>query len=212
MSTSRGLHQTVMILGLLAWTTASAAPADPPPEGSQGAQSEPAPAPPPVPANDDGYRIGVEDLLAISVWRDPDLTREVPVRPDGRISLPLLQDIEAAGKTPKELGAEIQRRLKQYMNSPSVTVIVREVNSLKAYLLGEVVKPGSILLRSQVRLLQGISMVGGFTPFGGRGGIVIYRKTPTGEKVLDISYKDILSGRKPEDNVLLEPGDTVVVR
>ena len=212
MSTSRGLHQTVVLLGLLAWTTASAAPADPPPVGSQGAQSEPAPAPPPVPANDDGYRIGVEDLLAISVWRDPDLTREVPVRPDGRISLPLLQDIEAAGKTPKELGAEIQRRLKQYMNSPSVTVIVREVNSLKAYLLGEVVKPGSILLRSQVRLLQGISMVGGFTPFGGRGGIVIYRKTPTGEKVLDISYKDILSGRKPEDNVLLEPGDTVVVR
>ncbi len=212
MSTSRGIHQTVVLLGLLAWTTASAAPADPPPESSQGAQSEPAPAPPPVAANDDGYRIGVEDILAISVWRDPDLTREVPVRPDGRISLPLLQDIEAAGKTPKELGAEIQRRLKQYMNSPSVTVIVREVNSLKAYLLGEVVKPGPILLRSQVRLLQGISLVGGFTPFGGRNGIVIYRKTPTGEKVLEISYKDILAGRKPEDNVLLEPGDTVVVR
>jgi polysaccharide export outer membrane protein len=165
-----------------------------------------------VAANDDGYRIGVEDILAISVWRDPDLTREVPVRPDGRISLPLLQDIEAAGKTPKDLGLEIQRRLKQYMNAPSVTVIVREVNSLKAYLLGEVVKPGPILLRSQVRLLQGISLVGGFTPFGGRNGIVIYRKTATGEKVLEISYKDILSGRKPEDNVLLEPGDTVVVR
>jgi polysaccharide export outer membrane protein len=197
---------------LLAGVTATAAPADPPSEGSQGVAPEPAPATSSVPPNDDGYRIGVEDLLAISVWRDPDLTREVPVRPDGRISLPLLQDIEAAGKTPKELGTEIQRRLKQYMNSPSVTVIVREVNSLKAYLLGEVVKPGPILLRSPVRLLQGISLVGGFTPFGGRNGIVIYRKTPTGEKVLEISYKDILAGRKPEDNLLLEPGDTVVVR
>jgi len=197
---------------VLAGVVTRAAPADPPAEGPRENTSEPPPAPPPVAANDDGYRIGVEDLLAISVWRDPDLTREVPVRPDGRISLPLLQDIEAAGKTPKELGLEIQRRLKQYMNSPSVTVIVREVNSLKAYLLGEVLKPGPILLRSPVRLLQGISLVGGFTPFGGRNGIVIYRKTPTGEKVLEISYKAILAGRKPEDNVLLEPGDTVVVR
>jgi polysaccharide export outer membrane protein len=197
---------------IVAGVVAQAALADPPTEGSRENASEPPPAPTPVAANDDGYRVGVEDLLAISVWRDPDLTREVPVRPDGRISLPLLQDIEAAGKTPKELGLEIQRRLKQYMNSPSVTVIVREVNSLKAYLLGEVLKPGPILLRSPVRLLQGISLVGGFTPFGGRNGIVIYRKTPTGEKVLEISYKDILSGRKPEENVLLEPGDTVVVR
>jgi polysaccharide export outer membrane protein len=202
----------VFLLCFLATGVASAAPADPPPEGSRETTPEPPPTPLPVAVNDDGYHIGVEDLLAISVWRDPDLTREVPVRPDGRISLPLLQDIEAAGKTPKDLGLEIQRRLKQYMNAPSVTVIVREVNSLKAYLLGEVVKPGPILLRSPVRLLQGISMVGGFTPFGGRNGIVIYRKTPTGEKVLDISYKDILAGRKPEDNVLLEPGDTVVVR
>jgi polysaccharide export outer membrane protein len=171
------------------------------------ATSEPAPQP-----VDDQYRIGVEDLLAISVWRDPDLTREVPVRPDGRISLPLLQDVDAAGKTPKELGEEIQRRLKQYMTSPAVTVIVREVNSLKAYLLGEVVKPGPILLRSKIRLLQGIALVGGMTPFGGRNGIVVYRKTPEGEKVIDISYRDIITGRKPEDNILLEPGDTVVVR
>lgn len=202
----------VLLAILLPGVEAHASPADPPAEGPRENATEPPPAPPPVAASDDGYRIGVEDLLAISVWRDPDLTREVPVRPDGRISLPLLQDIEAAGKTPKELGLEIQRRLKQYMNSPSVTVIVREVNSLKAYLLGEVLKPGPILLRSPVRLLQGISLVGGFTPFGGRNGIVIYRKTPTGEKVLEISYKDILTGRKPEENLLLEPGDTVVVR
>jgi len=168
---------------------------------------------PSAPAAGDGtFRIGVEDILAISVWRDVDLTREVPVRPDGRISLPLLQDIDAAGKTPKELAQEIQRRLKEYLSSPSVTVIVREVNSLKAYLTGEVVRPGPIYLRSQVRLLQGIALAGGLTPFGGRGGIIIYRKTGQAEKVIELSYKDLLSGRKPEDNLVLEPGDTVVVR
>jgi len=168
---------------------------------------------PPAPAvGDETFRIGVEDILAISVWRDPDLTREVPVRPDGRISLPLLQDIDAAGRTPKELAQEIQRRLKEYLSSPSVTVIVREVNSLKAYLTGEVVRPGPIHLRSQVRLLQGIALAGGLTPFGGRGGIIIYRKTGQSEKVIELSYKDLLSGRKPEDNLMLEPGDTVVVR
>lgn len=162
--------------------------------------------------DDAEYRVGVEDILGISVWRDPDLTRDVPVRPDGRISLPLLQDIEAAGKTPKELAEEIQRRLKEFLSNPSVTVIVREVNSLRAFLLGEVVRPGPVLLRSPVRLLQAIAMAGGLTQFGGRNGIVVYRKTGSGEKVIDLSYRDIVSGRKPEDNLTLEPGDTVVVR
>ena len=181
------------------------APASPP-------AAEPAAAPRNQPTDDSEYRIGVEDILAISVWRDPDLTREVPVRPDGRISLPLLQDIDAAGKTPKELALEIQRRLKEFLSNPSVTVIVREVNSLKAYLMGEVLKPGPILLRSPVRLLQGIALAGGLTPYGGRGSIVLYRKTATGEKVIELSYKEIVGGRKPEDNLMLEPGDTVVVR
>jgi polysaccharide biosynthesis/export protein len=158
------------------------------------------------------YRIGVEDLLAISVWRDTDLTREVPVRPDGRISLPLLQDIDAAGKTPKELGEEIQRRLKEYLSSPSVTVIVREVNSLKAYFLGEIRTPGPVLMRSPVRLLQGIAMAGGLTEFGGRNGIILYRKTASGEKTIELSYRDLVTGKKPDDNLLLEPGDTVIVR
>jgi polysaccharide export outer membrane protein len=185
---------------------AEPAPASPPP-------AEPAAAARPAqPADDSEYRIGVEDLIVVSVWRDPDLTREVPVRPDGRISLPLLQDIDAAGKTPRELAQEIQRRLKEFLSNPSVTVIVREVNSLKAYMMGEVLKPGPILLRSPVRLLQGISLAGGLTPFGGRGTIVLYRRTATGEKVIELSYREIVGGRKPEDNLMLEPGDTVVVR
>jgi polysaccharide export outer membrane protein len=162
--------------------------------------------------NDDRYRIGVEDLLLISVWREPDLTREVPVRPDGKISLPLIQDVQAAGKTPSELGEEITRRLREFLSSPAVTVVVREVNSLKIYLLGEVVKPGPVTLRSEVRLLQAISMAGGVTPFGGRNGVLIYRKTPElGERVIKLSYRDIVAGKSPENNLVLEPGDTIVV-
>jgi len=158
------------------------------------------------------YRIGVEDVLLVSVWRDADLTREVPVRPDGKISLPLIQDIAAAGKTPAELGKEIQVRLKEFMSNPSVTVVVREINSIKIYLLGEVVRPGPVTPKSQVRLLQAISMAGGITPFGGKKKIAIFRKTPSGEKVIEVSYEAIVSGKKPDDNLTLQSGDTVVVR
>ena len=161
---------------------------------------------------DPRYRIGVEDVLLISVWRDADLTRDVPVRPDGKISLPLIQDIPAAGKTPAELGQEIQNRLKEFMSNPSVTVIVREINSIKIYLLGEVAHPGPVMPRSEVRLLQAISMAGGITPFGGKKKVAIFRKTPTGEKVIEVSYQAIISGKHPDDNLILEPGDTVVVR
>lgn len=162
--------------------------------------------------SDPAYRIGVEDLLLVSVWREPELTREVPVRPDGKISLPLVQDVHAADKTPSELGQEIRRRLEEFLTSPTVNVVVREVNSLKVYLLGEVVKPGPVNLRSQMRLLQAISMAGGVTPFGGRNGVVIYRKLESGEKVLKVSYRDIVSGKAPGDNLILQPDDTVVVQ
>ena len=158
------------------------------------------------------YRIGIEDVLLISVWRDLDLTREVPVRPDGKISLPLLQDVVAAGKTPAELGQELQTRFKEFLSNPSVTVIVREVNSIKLYVLGEVAHPGPVTVRSKIRLLQVISMAGGVTQFGGKNGVVIYRTTPAGERVIEVSYKDIVSGKRPGDNLVLEPGDTVVVR
>ena len=158
------------------------------------------------------YRIGIEDVLLVSVWRDADLTREVPVRPDGKISLPLIQDIAAAGKTPTDLAQEIQTRLKEYMSNPSVTVIVREINSIRIYLLGEVAHPEPVTLRTRVRLLQAIAMAGGFTPFGGKNNIVIYRKTPSGEMVIEVSYRGIISGKKPDDDLILESGDTVVVR
>ena len=124
----------------------------------------------------------------------------------------MIQDITAAGKTPAELGQEIQVRLKEYMSNPSVTVIVREINSIKIYLLGEVARPGPVAPKAQVRLLQAIAMAGGITPFGGKKKIAIFRKTPSGEKVIEVSYESIVSGKKPSDNLILEPGDTVVVR
>jgi len=158
------------------------------------------------------YRIGAEDLLFISVWRDPDLTREVPVRPDGMISLPLIQDIHAAGQTPAELAAEIRDRLKEFLSNPSVTVVVREINSMKVYVLGEVLRPGPIVIRSKIRLLQAISMVGGVTAFGGKNDVLIYRSEGSVEKVITVSYRDIISGKRPEDNLILEAGDTIVVR
>ena len=158
------------------------------------------------------YRIGVEDVLLVSVWRDADLTREVPVRPDGKISLPLIQDVAAAGKTPEELGREIQARLKEFMSNPSVTVIVREINSIKIYILGEVAHPGPVTPKSDIHLLQAIAMAGGITPFGGKKPIRIFRKNASGESVIEVSYQSIVSGKKPQDDLILETGDTVVVR
>ncbi len=158
------------------------------------------------------YRIGIEDVLLVSVWRDPDLTREVPVRPDGKISLPLIQDVVAEGKTPAELAQDIQNRLKEYLSNPSVTVIVREINSIKVFILGEVVRPGPLTVRSKIRLLQAISMAGGVTPFGGKNGVLVYRKIRAGQEVIKVSYRDIVSGKKPTENLILESGDTVVVR
>ena len=162
--------------------------------------------------SDEEYRIGIEDRLDISVWRDPDLSRQLPVRPDGKISLPLIRDVVAAGKTPRALGEEIETRLKEFLTSPSVTVIVTEVNSLKVYLLGEVATPGPIMLRSTLRLLQAISMAGGVTQFGGRSGVLVYRQTPLREEILEISYRDLMKGDKPDDNIVLLPNDTIVVR
>src|SRR5213593_89535 len=114
-------------------------------------------------ANGD-YRIGVGDLLNIQVWKVAELTRSVPVRPDGKISFPLLDDIQAAGLTPLELKAALTERLKQYLSEPRVTVLVEEVNSYKVYVMGEVVTQGALVLKNKTDLLQAISLAGGFTP------------------------------------------------
>lgn len=199
-------------LSFLAAAAGTAIPAAP------GRQAGPGEPPPPAAGSarlifpqGSEYRIGVEDLLSVSVWRDPDLTREVPVRPDGRISLPLIQDVRAEGLTPEELAAAIRDRLKEVLSNPSVTVVVREVNSLKIYILGEVASPGVLAIRSKTRLLQAIAMAGGVTAFAGRSDVLIFRDRDAGE-VIAVSYRDLVNGRRGSDNLILEAGDTIVVR
>jgi polysaccharide export outer membrane protein len=157
------------------------------------------------------YRIGVGDILNIQVWKEPDLTRSVPVRPDGKISFPLLDDIQAAGLSPIELKAILVEKLRQFLSEPRVTVLVEEVNSYKVYVMGEVVTPGALILKSKTNLLQVISLSGGFTPYAKRNDIVILRNNGKRDERISVSYDRILAGKSPEQNLLLEPGDTVVV-
>lgn len=157
------------------------------------------------------YVIGVEDVLYISVWKNPDLSREVPVRPDGKITLPLIDDVSAVGLTPGRLKDVLTERWKSYITGPEVSVIVTQVNSLKVYMVGEVSKPGILQLKSRTRLLQAISLAGGFTAFADRTRIVVLRNNGSGETRLEFNYKKILSGDRPEDNIFLKPGDTVIV-
>jgi len=158
------------------------------------------------------YYIGPEDVLEIIVWRNQDLSKVVTVRPDGRISLPLLGDIEATGLTPSELTANIVNRLKQFKETPTVSVILQQVNSYGIYVLGEVQKPGRYYLKSKTTLLQAITIAGGFTPIAARNKIVIFRwEGKNNEVKMKASYDDIVLREGHAQNVILKPGDTIVV-
>jgi polysaccharide export outer membrane protein len=167
---------------------------------------------PPNPATEEPFRIGREDVLDVSVWRDPELSRVVPVRPDGFISIPLAGEIQAAGKTPAELAEEIRVRLSPLVQEPRVTVMVREVNSARIYVTGEVARPGAYPLRGRVSVLQAIALAGGFTDFADHDGIVVIRKGTPGQGPIPVRYTELLSSREGVDpDLLLVPGDTVVV-
>lgn len=159
------------------------------------------------------YLIGAEDILEISVWRNQDLSRTVQVRPDGRISLPVVRDVVAMGKTPSQLADELTKKLKEYVQNPVVAISVRDVNSYNIFMLGEVVKPGKYPLKSKTTLLQGITMAGGFTPIAARNQVVIFRfgENGTGTKTLTASYDDIVLRGGVSQNLELKAGDTVVV-
>jgi polysaccharide export outer membrane protein len=151
-------------------------------------------------------------VLEIIVWRNQDLSKVVTVRPDGRISLPLLGDIEATGLTPSELTANIVNRLKQFKETPTVSVILQQVNSYGIYVLGETQKPGRDYLKSKTTLLQAITMAGGFTPIAARNKIVIFRWGEGKNEIkLKASYDDIVLRDGNNQNFILKPGDTIVV-
>jgi len=188
--------------------------------GSAFAQSN-APAPPAPPpqaaitpgdakAQEGDYKIGPEDLLDISVWNNPPLSRTAPVRPDGMISLPLLNDVQAAGLTPMQLRDNIAKRLIEYVPNPEVSVIVREVNRFKVSVLGEVRKPGRFDFKSRATVLDAIALAGGLSDYAARSRIVIIRQDGGSTKRIPVNYNKIVSASS-EDDFFLQPGDVVVV-
>jgi polysaccharide export outer membrane protein len=160
---------------------------------------------------DANYVIGPEDLLDISVWKEPDLTRSVPVRPDGKISLPLLNDVQAAGETPTQLAAHVTESLKRYVTDPQVTVIVTAINSQHIYLLGEVTRAGAYPLLPGMTVLQALSSAGGLTQYARLQKIYVLREGQGGQTKFPFNYKEFLKGKNPEQNVALKVGDTIVV-
>ena len=157
------------------------------------------------------YVIGPQDVLDISVWKEPEVSRVVPVRPDGNISLPLLNDVQAAGLTPAQLAAQITNSLKKYVTSPQVTVIVTTINSQRVYILGEVTRPGAFPMLPRMTVLQALSSAGGFTQFAKTKSIFIRRMESGKEVKYMFNYKDVIGGKKPEQDILLKAGDTIVV-
>lgn len=163
------------------------------------------------PTRETEYKIGPNDVLRIDVWKEPDITRTIPVRPDGKISLPLLNDVQAAGLTSLELGAAIREGLKRYINDPQVTVTVTEIHSRRVYVTGEVTRPGAFPLLPDMTVLQALSSSGGFTQFAKIKNIYVLRQENGKQVKHPFNYKQVVAGKKPEDDILLQPGDVIVV-
>lgn len=162
--------------------------------------------------HDDSFVIGDDDVLSINVWKEPDVSRSIPVRSDGRISLPLVGELQAAGRTPLQLEKDITARLKNYISEPEVTVMVQQINSQKFNILGQVAKPGSYSLTNGTTVLDAIATAGGFRDFAKQKDIYILRQNPNGsDSRIAFNYKDVIRGKHTEQNVKLEPRDTIIV-
>lgn len=166
-----------------------------------------APAAPPAPAD---YVIGADDTLRIAVWNEPNLNATLPVRPDGKISLPLLDDVQAAGLTPLQLKESIKEKLKKYVADPRVTVVVTAMNSQRIYVLGEVTHTGAMPLLPHMTMLQALSSAG-FTQFANLKAIYLLRTQDGQQTKIRFNYKDAIKGKETDQNLVLRPGDTIVV-
>ena len=162
------------------------------------------------------FLLGPEDVLEVTVWRNQDLSRTVVVRPDGKISLPLIGDVQASGLNSSQVAAKIAARLTEFKENPNVSVSLKEVNSYFIYVLGEVLKPGKYPLKSYATVLQGVSMAGGFTPFASKNRMQVIR-TQTNEVGkenqirIPVPYNELISGKGEIENFILKSGDTIVV-
>lgn len=161
--------------------------------------------------SDPNYMIGPQDVVDIDVWKEAELTRSVPVRPDGKISLPLLNDVQAAGLTPTQLSEEITTGLKKFITDPQVTVIVTEINSQRVYILGEMTRPGAYPLLPGMTVLQALSSAGGFTPFANMKKIYVLRNEAGKPEKFPFNYKDVVKGKNADQNIVLKAGDQIVV-
>lgn len=197
------------VLGSSAWGQASVNTV----EAKKAEEAKPAPDQPqnePRSVAGPDYVIGADDVLHISVWKEPDLTESLPVRPDGKISLPLLNDVVAAGLTPTQLADAITTRLKKFISDPRVTVVVTAMNSQKFYVLGEVLHPGSTVLQPNMTVLQALAS-SGFTQFANTKGIYILRTENGKQQKIAVNYRSLIKGESIDKNIVLKPGDTVVV-
>jgi polysaccharide biosynthesis/export protein len=179
--------------------------------GQTAAQSNPGSAAAKPATADPNYVIGPQDVLDVSVWKEAELTRSVPVRPDGKISMPLLNDVQAAGLTPMQLTTQITAGLKKYMADPQVTVVVTQINSQRIYILGEINRAGAFPLLPGMTVLEALSSAGGFTMFANTKKIYVMRKVSGEPQKYAFNYKDVVHGKSPETNIVLQAGDTIVV-
>lgn len=160
----------------------------------------------------DAYVIGAEDVISVYVWKEPDMTRALPVRPDGMISLPLIGEIKAAGNTPVQLQGILADAMKKYVSDPQVTVVVEKVASLNFNIVGEVSRPGYFPLTRRLTVLDAISMAGGFRDFAKTKKIYVLRTSANGtQERLPFNYKEVIAGKNPQQNIELQPRDTIVV-
>lgn len=157
------------------------------------------------------YRVGPGDVLHVFVWKEPDFTRDVPVRLDGRISYPLLGDLMAAGLTTTELGQKIATRLAGFVDNPTVTVSVSQPSSKRFYVVGQVKTPGAFPFAGRTTLLQALALAGGLMEFANKDRIMVFRGPPEAQTVLTVSYKRMESSGDVSQNIALEPGDTILV-
>jgi polysaccharide export outer membrane protein len=202
-----GADRSSQTAGSVKPTFTPGAPADPAAMAAPGSSTVKANAAGPV--DPKAYIIGAKDVLAILVWNQPEFGA-IPhvVRPDGRISLPYIGEVQAAGRTPEQLRADIAQRLTEQIREPNVTVSVSQVNSRKFFIQGEVLRPGEFDLIVPTTVLQGLVQAGGFKEFANQKKITVLR----GDKIMKFNYKDVIQGKHREQNVLLEPGDIIVVK
>jgi len=196
----------VATLTSFAWNQEGAKANEPPKSGA----GEKAPPDQPASVAGPDYVIGADDMLHISVWKEPDLTESLPVRPDGKISMPLLNDVVAAGLTPTQLADSISTKLKKFIADPRVTVVVTAMNSRRIFVMGEVLHTGTMPLQPNMTVLQALATAG-FTQFANTKGIYVLRTASGKQQKIPVPYKALIKGEAIDQNLVLKPGDTIVV-